>query len=105
MSERLGTEVPDQLDALWRDGRGLDGEPVAEPAARRAAILALWSSRTCTAEGRAVRAAVRAYLEYEVQPSAHPVTPAEEAATEQASACGDRLDLSMPVLDAGKPVP
>lgn len=105
MSERLGTELPDQLDALWHDGLSPAGLPVAEPAERRAAILGLWASRTCTPEGAAVRHAVRVYLEHEVQPSAHPVTPDEEAAAEQASACGDVLDLSMPVLDAAEPVP
>lgn len=105
MAERLGVDVPDQLDRLWRNGVGFDGERVPLPEDRRAALLAFWSSRTCTPEGDAVREAVRLYLEYEVQESAHPVTEAERQGAVAACACAADLVLTVSALDdtAGSP--
>ena len=79
--------LPDRLDALWTSGAPLDGDgpPLADAAARRAAILAYWGSRADTPEGRAFARAVEAWVHATVQPSAAPFTDAEVAARPDAA--------------------
>ena len=98
MEERVGVELPDQLDALWQEGRPLDPRQpvVADMAARRAILLELWSSRTCTPEGAQVRGVVEVFLEYEVQTSPFAVTAEELAGAQARHRCGARLELPMP---------
>ena len=77
--------LPDRLDALWTTGAPLDeGAPLADAAARRAAVLAYWRSRADTPEGRAFARAVEAWVHATVQPSATPFTDAEVAASPDA---------------------
>ena len=92
MAERLGVAIPDMLEATWQDG-GSGEVRLETPTERRAAILEFWVSRACTPEGAAAREVAADFLRYEVQPSAHPVTPAELAAVNARSPCGDVLRL------------
>jgi hypothetical protein len=84
-------ELPGRLDALWTGGAGLDGRTLATAADRRQAVLELWSTRTDTPEGDAIRDVIATWLRHTVQPSADPVTPAEAAAA--AAKAGRALDL------------
>jgi hypothetical protein len=95
MTAKVGTELPDRLDQLWATGRPLEGEgpPLADPADRRAAILAHWSNRTCTPEGDAVADVLALFLEYEVQGSVTPMSAAEQGAANAVQRCARRLDL------------
>jgi hypothetical protein len=89
----LLSELPARLDRLWTDGVGLDNQPLATPAARRAALLDYWGSRSDTPEGRAVMRVVESFLRNEVQASEHPLT-AEEIEAAQLRRSDDRkLDL------------
>jgi hypothetical protein len=73
--------LPERLLRLWEDGEPLEGgAPLATPEARRAAILDYWVSRTDNPWGDAVREAVEAFIEGEIQPSPFPMTAAEVAA-------------------------
>ena len=98
LAERVGETLPDQLDALW--GEGVSPDPsaprVVSPTDRRAAILELWRSRTCTPEGAQVREVVALFLAFEVQASPFPVTRAEASAAQAGNLCGARLDLPFP---------
>lgn len=98
MEQKVGRELPDRLDQLWASGRPLEGTgPTIGPAAaRRQAMLAHWSSRTCTPEGDAVADVVALFLEYEVQASSAPVTAAEQREANSAQRCSRRLDLDLP---------
>ena len=98
MAERVGETLPDQLDALWGEGVALDPQAprVVAPADRRAAILELWRSRTCTPEGAQVREVVALFLAFEVQASPFPVTRAEARRAQSDHPCGARLDLHFP---------
>lgn len=75
-------DLPARLDALWERGVPLDadGPPIADLAARRAAVAAFWSSRTDTEEGRIVRDIVQAWVRNVVQFSEAPYSEAEIAA-------------------------
>ncbi len=91
-SARVGEEIPTLLDATWQDGAPIKGDAVLEtPAQRRAAILDFWSGRACNLEGQEVRDLVALFLEYEIQPSDHPLTASEIAAASEANRCGDQL--------------
>lgn len=83
LRRKLG-DLPDRLEALWTDGTPLegDGPPLATPAARRAALLDHWDSRTATPWGEQVRDAVAGFLRAVVQSSDHPFTVEELAAFE-----------------------
>jgi tetratricopeptide (TPR) repeat protein len=91
---RLVDQIPASLDALWHEGVALDGGPnLADPPARREAILDYWATRTCTPEGDQVRTVIARYLVNEVQASAWPVTPEELAAANARRACPGSLAL------------
>lgn len=74
--------LPDQLLALWEHGTPLEGDgPALEGvAARKAALLAFWDSRTDTVWGERVRQTVEAFLRGVVQASDTPLTDDEIAA-------------------------
>lgn len=97
-SEKVGQTLPDALDRLWLDGvplRGRDGRH-ATPDLRRADMLDMWASRTCTPEGDAVAEVIALFLEYEVHDSPFPTTPEEQEAANSATSCSRRLDLPFP---------
>jgi len=97
--DRLHRQIPDELDALWTDGvllGGARGDPLSAPEARRQAILAFWSGRSCTPEGAEARSVAALFLEYEVQTSPFPATPAEVAEAQAAQRCDDTLVLPFP---------
>lgn len=84
--QALQQRIPAQVDALWQQGTPLSGgEPLETPEARKAALLAYWSSRTCTPEGQLVRDWVARFLAYEVGASPWAVT--EEEASRASAAC------------------
>lgn len=71
-------QLPEQLDALWEDGRPLQGNTtLATHAERRRALLEFWGSRTDTPWGEEIRAAVEAFCRGVVQHSDHPFTQDE----------------------------
>ena len=86
--ERL-EELPDRLDALWRDGAALDGgEPLGTPAERRAALFAFWATRSDNPEGDAFTHAVEVWIAATLK---SPVTDPEAAAAEALRADGRKL--------------
>jgi hypothetical protein len=87
LEHRLWEELPAELDAIWNDR-------TTAPHMRRAALLAYWTSRTCTPEGQAVRDAIRTYVIEEVQTSAWPVTDAEAQQASAENECGLVLELA-----------
>lgn len=87
LEHRLWEELPAELDAIWHD-------TTTAPHVRRAAVLAYWTSRTCTPEGQAVRDAIRTYIVEEVQTSAWPVTDAEAQRASAENECAVVLDLA-----------
>jgi len=87
LEHRIWEELPAELDAIWHDA-------TTAPHVRRAAVLAYWTSRTCTPEGQAVRDAIRTYLLEEVQTSAWPVTDAEAHRASDENECECVLDLA-----------
>ena len=106
--DRLHRQIPDELDALWTDGTRLGGvreAPLADPADRRQAILAFWAGRSCTPEGAEARTVAALFLEYEVQTSPFPVTPAELAAAQASQRCEDTLVLPFPDSTTSPVVP
>ena len=86
LEHRLWEELPAELDAIWHDR-------TMAPHLRREALLAYWTSRTCTPEGQAVRDAIRTYLLEEVQTSAWPVTKDEAARASSENECEVPLEL------------
>ncbi len=87
--ERLA-ELPDRLDALWRDGVPLEsGPPIATPDAKRAAILAFWATRSDTPEGEAFTRAVEVWIDATL--ASAPITDAEAAAAEAQRSDGRKL--------------
>lgn len=91
MDQRLGTEIPDMLDATWTTGTpfGIEGPTLESHEKRRAAILRFWSSRSCLPEGAAVRDVVATFVEAEIQMSDHPASAEEIAAANEAQRCYD----------------
>jgi hypothetical protein len=98
MDKRVNTEVPDLLDDIWERGlpAGEDGPRLLDPAERRAAILQLWSSRSCTPEGAKVRTVVADFVRYEVQASDTPASTEEIAQANAANPCDDKLPPAAP---------
>ena len=95
-AERVGEEIPDQLDGVWTRGEPFEGEGTLEGwPERRVAILDFWAGRACTREGAEVRGLVALFLEYEVQNGPHPLTAAEIADANSKSLCGDQLPQSI----------
>ena len=97
MQVRVNEELPRILDDVWFKGIPLDpSQPsLTDPEKRRAEMLNLWSSRTCTPEGSQVRAVVQNYLYWEVQSSDHPVTAQE--VTQANARCTCDVTLSWPL--------
>lgn len=93
---RVNDEVPEQVDATWREGAPIEigGPELPTHAERRAALLDLWASRSDTPEGAMVARVVADFLEHEVQASPHPVTAAEQAAANAQAAGVRTLSLS-----------
>jgi len=86
------SELPARLDALWTDGTPLDGgEPIPDLAARRAAVLDFWATRTETADGRAVQQVVGDWLHEVVMRSEAPLTAQEIAEAEARRHDGARV--------------
>jgi hypothetical protein len=98
MEKRVNTQVPDLLDDIWERGQpdGPEGPLLADVTERRAAILQLWSSRSCTPEGAMVRKVIADFVRYEIQASSSPVTIAEMTSINAANRCGDSLLPSDP---------
>jgi hypothetical protein len=98
MEQRLDQEIPDLLADIWE--RGLPGETgdalLLDAAARRGAILQLWASRSCTAEGAQVRERVADFFLLEVQASGAPATSAEIRTANASNSCGDALPQPNP---------
>lgn len=93
MDKRVHTEVPDLLDDIWERGlpAGQDGPRLLDPSERRAAIMQLWSSRSCTPEGAKVRTVVADFMRYEIQASDTPASGEEIAQANASNPCGDKL--------------
>lgn len=88
------SELPTRLEALWEQGESLDGgKPITDPAARRAALLDFWSTRTDTPEGRTVSRSLEIFLREVVMDSATPVTREEASAAELRRPDGRKLDI------------
>lgn len=97
---RLSQIIPDQLDALWADGRPLSGgDTLTTPEARRAALLHHWATRTCTASGAQVRTYVGRFLDLVVDDSPWPTTEAERAAARAATTC-EGAQLGPPAVES-----
>lgn len=89
------TELPAQLTRLWEEGVPLYGGPtLATQIERRDALVDHWATRACSGDGDVVRSAVEAFLRYEVQESAVPLTADQVRSIEARSICrGRRLVL------------
>jgi hypothetical protein len=73
-----------RLDRLWSTGEPPDGGPILiDAAARRAAVLDLWATRTESAAGRRMMARISDWIEAVIQRSDRPLT-ADEIATAEA---------------------
>lgn len=108
MKERINTDLPSALDALWLEGAPIEpGRPaLPTPVERRAAILQFWSERACTPEGQAVRDLVEVFVAMEIQRSDWAAPSAELRAAEAAQACGDKLEgPGLSDLDGGATAP
>ncbi len=104
MEKRVNTEVPDLLADIWERGQpdGPDGPLLLDMAERRAAILLLWSSRSCTPEGAEVREVLADFMRFEVQTSNE---PAEITVANAANRCRDSLLDPAPEHLDGPPSP
>lgn len=86
--------IPERLDALWTAGESLDGgSPIADPTARRLAVLDFWASRTDTPEGRVVSRTIEDWIRGTIMDGEHPVTREEAAAAEANREDGRKLDV------------
>jgi hypothetical protein len=94
VEDRLISEVPAQLDAIWREGLARSGDGrLHSPEARRAELLEWWVTRTCTPEGDRVREVIAHYLLTEVQASPWPVTEEELVTINGRRICTEPLVL------------
>lgn len=92
--EQSLTELPARLDALWREGKDPRNTTLhADVAARKAALIDLWATRTETDAGRAAREAIAQYLREVVQTSATPFTPEEVVVANERRGWGAELAL------------
>jgi hypothetical protein len=86
--------LPDELEHAWTVGSPIGASgPLDSFDQRRGAILALWSSRTCTPEGQQVRDIVETFISVVIQTSKWPVTPSELATAQATCLCDDSLQL------------
>ena len=85
----LVQELPDRLDAVWRHGRAMRGDPslLESPAQRREDVLAFWAQQGSDEDGLVISALVETWIKETVQRSDSPLTPSEIAKAE-----GQRLD-------------
>ncbi|MFH1468976.1 MAG: hypothetical protein ABIO70_31610 [Pseudomonadota bacterium] len=92
LRRRTGEELPSLLEALWEHGESPASDTLLEtPEARRAALLDLWATRTCTDWGDEAREVVRLFMQYEVQESATPFTREEIGAANARRSCLQEL--------------
>ncbi len=78
--DRTIDDLPARLEALWGQGKPLEGEgDLATVAERKAALLSYWGTRTDTVWGREVQDAIEAFVRGVVQHSDAPFTEAEIA--------------------------
>jgi len=77
LTERIYTELPEQLDQVWYQGVGPEGEVLTSWEERRRWILDLWVTRTDNHWGDATREAIEGYMIYVIQDSNEPYTAAE----------------------------
>jgi hypothetical protein len=79
---------------LWTSGVAISGGPPIEGvAARRAAILDFWASRTCTDAGDAIADVAAAFIRNEIQSGPDAASPEEIAASEAACGCDRSLGI------------
>lgn len=104
VGSRIAT-LPDELEKLWFEGVPLEPEPTEEgvepariegPAAKKAAILAFWDSRTNTVWGDRVRLTVEGFIRAVVQTGEQPFTDDEVTAFNATRASERQLDLNAP---------
>ncbi|MEO0602442.1 MAG: hypothetical protein AAF211_13450, partial [Myxococcota bacterium] len=88
--EGLGQRIGRTLREIWEEGQGPDGA-LPTPEGRRAALLTLWGSKSCTGLGDQARQVIEAYLDLVVMASSTPFTAVELAET--AASCGHTLSL------------
>ncbi len=101
LSQRIYEELPAELDRIWYEGVGADGEPIGGPRERRERILELWLSRTDNRWGDAARGAIEAYMEFVIQESGEPYTAEEIEAANARRTC--RRPLVLPAAVDGEP--
>ncbi len=95
MQRWVQQDLPDALEALWNDGRGIYGEHTyPDPPSRRAAMLEFWWSRADNEWGERSRQVVRDFMEFVVQPSEHPFTVDEIRHAQERAPQG--VELSLP---------
>jgi len=92
---RVDQELPAHLEATWKTGAPLEpsGPTLADPAARRVAILSFWASRADTPEGELVAQVAADFLSLEIQAGPDPVTAEELAAANQQAGSLRHLEL------------
>ena len=88
----IADDLITRLDRLWATGEPPDGGPIlVDAAARRAAVLDLWATRTESAAGRRMMARISDWIEAVIQRSDWPRTPDEIAAAEARRDDGARV--------------
>lgn len=94
MDNRLNTELPDMLDAIWHTGLvgGDEGVFLEGHSQRREAILEFWTNRSCVPEGAQVRELIATYIAREIQVSDHPATADELKRANDSQRC-DKAQL------------
>jgi len=97
LSERIYTEIPEQLDQVWYEGIGPEGQALASWEERRGWILELWMSRTDNRWGDAARESIEGYMIYVIQDSQTPYSAEEIAAANARRKC--RRELVLPTAE------
>ena len=84
LQHRLEVELPEQLDTIWLSS------PQLSDTERKAQIMALWTSRTCTPEGKEASVVIGNYMAYEIHPTS-PFTTEEITSLHNKNICGFSL--------------